>query len=287
MELKEALAPIRRKQVETKSNSLVSSEVVSVTADIAESYLSTSNVNRKRKEKTVIAYAREMLAGNWQLNGETLIFNRDGCLIQGHHRMNAVLAAAKVKPMIEVPMLVVRGVDVEAFDTLDQGSKRSVADVLYIRGESYHIVLASVVRYIGVIEQGGHWNAQFSVREIEAGLAAHSRARYWSRELGKSPVRRFMPSMFASVLTLADEKHSTRKAQEFFNKVESGESLADGDPALTLRRRFLEARSKRAATRMTGAAALHYICAAWNHNLAGEPLYKLIWRENLPAPTVK
>lgn len=287
MELKEALHTIRRKQTDAKKTDQISSAVVSVTADIAASYLATSNVNRKRKEKTVVAYAREMLAGNWQLNGETLIFNQDGMLIQGHHRMNAVLLAAKTKPEIEVPMLVIRGVDVAAFDTLDQGSKRSISDVLYIRGEPYHVILAAVVRFIGVIEQGVHWKTQFSVRDIEAGLEQHSRARYWSRELGKSTLKRLMPSMFASVLVLADEKHSTRKAQEFFNKVESGEDLADGDPALTLRRRFLEARNKRAASRMHGAAALHYICTAWNYHIAGEPLYRLNWRDTYPAPTVK
>lgn len=283
MHMTEALREVRRKTADMRQTETVTSEVIHVTAELARSYLDTSTVNRKTKEKSVRNYASDMVAGNWRLNGESVIFNQDGALIQGHHRMKAVIMAAKMNEAITVPMLIVRGVEPRAFDTLDRGARRSISDVLYIRGESYNTNLATGLRWIGIIEQDGVV-AEFSVSETEACLEQHPRARFWAREFSTSKVKRHMSSMLIAVLTVADEKHSTAEVAKFLDQLEAGVGLVEDSPARRLRERFMEA--KRGPNKIRASTGLYYMATAWNHYIQKRPLKVLRWTERSIFPGV-
>lgn len=89
-------------------------------------------------------WAREILNGNWCLNGETIIIGRSGQVLAGQHRLVALILAEqmwmkdreeypywKTGPTIDV--LVVRGVDEEdkVVNTIDTAKPRDFSDVLY------------------------------------------------------------------------------------------------------------------------------------------------------------
>ena len=48
---------------------------------------------RNRRRDTVTAYAEDMAAGRWKENGETIKFDSEGRLIDGQHRLAAVVKA--------------------------------------------------------------------------------------------------------------------------------------------------------------------------------------------------
>lgn len=103
-----------------------------VTPSIAESWLKlNASTQRNVSQRRVENYARDMRSGRWQVNGETLVFDDGGRLIDGQHRLRAVVVAG-----VPVSMLVVRGVGAKSYKTIDQGQARSLPTVLNENGET-------------------------------------------------------------------------------------------------------------------------------------------------------
>ena len=102
-------------------------EIVTVTPDMARKMLEGNEGNRPKKKSVVARYAAIMLAGNWSLSPDGLIFGRDGRLLQGQHRLSAVIIAD-----VPVDFVVWRDVDDTVFRVLDRGAIRSASDALGI-----------------------------------------------------------------------------------------------------------------------------------------------------------
>ena len=95
-----------------------------ITPKTAEKYLeqNTNNYRRMNRNKVAI-YARDMKNGSWQTNGEAIKFNKRGELVDGQHRLKAIMEAD-----VPVKMLVIR--DVENYVTVyDCGKSRSLREI--------------------------------------------------------------------------------------------------------------------------------------------------------------
>ena len=101
-------------------------EVVTVTPEIADMWLKLNKVNRGIRKNRVDVYAEQMKKGEWQLNGQGISFGTDGSLIDGQHRLNAVIKAG-----VPVRMLVIHNVEASVFDL---GVVRNEADILFFEG---------------------------------------------------------------------------------------------------------------------------------------------------------
>lgn len=103
-------------------------KVEKITPAKAKEYLKR-NVNNPRgknslNRRIVKTYAEDMINGRWELNGECLVFDEDGYLKDGQHRLAAILLSGKT-----IEMCVIRGVgrDVDIFDV---GWKRTVSQMV-------------------------------------------------------------------------------------------------------------------------------------------------------------
>lgn len=104
-----------------KSNDLII-EKLSVDEHLAQKMLSLSLGNRKFSKDNLLFLEKELKSGNFTYkNGESIKFNKNGNLIDGHHRLKAV-----VNTGITTTFLITKGVERE--DTLDSGKKRSLKD---------------------------------------------------------------------------------------------------------------------------------------------------------------
>ena len=90
----------------------------------------------------VDGYARDMKAGRWDPNGESIKIAWDGTVPDGQHRL---LAGMEAK--VPFPSVVVTGVDPAGQDTTDIGIRRKFGDQLTIANEPNAVVLASVARW--------------------------------------------------------------------------------------------------------------------------------------------
>ena len=91
-------------------------EVEKITPEIAKIYYSRSTGNRVINRQAVKTYIAQMKTGRWVLNGETICFDSNGVLRDGHHRLLATIESG-----VTIEVLVVRGVDPAAFLMLYKG----------------------------------------------------------------------------------------------------------------------------------------------------------------------
>lgn len=103
-------------------------EFKTITPEIAKEILEKNHSNRTIRKSHVDRYARDMIAGKWQMNGEPIQIGENGTLKNGQHRLTAI-----IKTGIPVNMLVVTGVP-EDVNTYDTGAKRSHVDLARFDG---------------------------------------------------------------------------------------------------------------------------------------------------------
>jgi hypothetical protein len=94
--------------------------------------------NRKIDQGTVNAYAAEMAGDRWRMTSEPLHFNAAGELIDGQHRLSAV-----IKANVVVWFAVVRNSD----GVLDSGKIRSIADLIKIGSKTAVPVVTAMICY--------------------------------------------------------------------------------------------------------------------------------------------
>lgn len=136
-------------------------EVITITPQLAESILSTSNGNRGFKAAKVNQYARDMSSGKWTANGETIIIDVNGALIDGHHRLSAC-----VKAGIPFETMVVWGAPIDANKTIDMGASRSSHDALSFYGYKNVTSASAIVRILMSLEYGRARSANPSTQEV-------------------------------------------------------------------------------------------------------------------------
>lgn len=113
----------------TTRQPIITSHQVDVDPAEAARLLGTNSENNRLLHKdTVARYARDMRLGQWML-GEPILIDWNGVLIDGQHRLEAI-----IKAEITVPLVIVEGVDPEIRLRLNTGKPRNPQDALRVAG---------------------------------------------------------------------------------------------------------------------------------------------------------
>lgn len=267
------------------------SKFTTVTPKEAVIWLDTKNAhNRPISQSTVERYTQEMKAGRWKVNGQPLIFGKSGNLLNGQHRLKAIIAANK-----SIETMIVWGVEDSTFDTIDDGNKRSLGDVFAVSGEQNPNLLSAGVRFLWVYATG-----QIATRDLRRGTIAtkpvledtlrkhpgmRQSTKFYSL-LKSRPGGLLIPAGTAIGLhylfSLVDEK----KADEFFNVLQSGIGLTEGHPILALRARLI-AGKKESSSNITNSAMYFYTVTTWNAFVEDQPLRRLAFVQDTPPPEIE
>ena len=103
---------------------LKTSNCVIITPEIAKQWLSMSKGNRSISRGAVAKIKADIIAGNWERNGDRIKFLEDGTLYDGHHRLTA--CAESGMPILTDVFII----NDDAKKTIDKGKPRSTADNL-------------------------------------------------------------------------------------------------------------------------------------------------------------
>lgn len=114
---------------------------VLVTPELAEAWLKLNRGNRPVQARRVRMYADDITSGNWKLTHQGIAFSEDGTLIDGQHRLRAVILAG-----VPVEMLVTRGCDSGSFVYLDGGAPRKAGDHLNVLSIKNATTVAGIAR---------------------------------------------------------------------------------------------------------------------------------------------
>lgn len=112
-----------------------------VTPEMAKQFLLQNTSNRGLRRSTVAKYAATMASGNWVLSPEGICFSSLGRLLNGQHRLSAVVASG-----VSVPFLIISNVSEDIFSVLDRGLTRTFSDAVGISKK-----LAEVGRFAALI----------------------------------------------------------------------------------------------------------------------------------------
>lgn len=105
---------------------------------LAKKYLICNSRNRDQRSKWIADLAGRMARGEWVFTAETVSFDEDGYLIDGQHRLEAILMSG-----VTLQMLVARGFPRKAFDVIDRGKRRNDRDLL--GGSEKHTQVVSFI----------------------------------------------------------------------------------------------------------------------------------------------
>lgn len=203
-----------------------------VTPAQAKEYLERRLPNRNLNEATALRYASDMSNGRWLNNGQGIVFDEQGNLIDGQHRMRAVLISG-----VSISMLVVRGAPARAMETMDTGRARNLSDVLHIRGFKNSVVMAATARIAWNYAAGVNYSYTPSKATLLSLVVGHphiDRAVTTVEFAKRAGMVTRSPMAALLALATAGDK-LLKEAQEFTDGVVYGEGLWKGDARLTLR----------------------------------------------------
>lgn len=201
----------------------------------AKEYLDRNMNNRPLKEGVVSKYVEDIQEGRFDFNGESIIFSNTGRLLDGQHRLEAV-----VRTGVELIFVVARGIPDKAFDTIDLGKNRSVGDIMNILGNKGGAEIGATAR-IAMAFESGSLNIRGSGRKpvTQKQVVNYIYANPYLSEIVdqvKHARGQLTVSPLAAVLFLGNKNRQfNSKVAAFLEAVNTGENLTRGNPVYTLR----------------------------------------------------
>ncbi len=239
----------------------VTTTTETITPALAEQWLEKNKDNRPLRDHHVRLLAKEMREGRWRLNGEAIVFDENGDLLDGQHRLWAAFDHQQTFQSV-----VVRGVDPASFDTIDSGMKRSAGDVLAKAGISYGTLTGAAVRLVHFYATGrrDHMAVQrMSNSETMALVQKYGGLPRAIEMVGPRAGLKAVVSqtaLAAAVYFMLED--DAEAAAQFCAALESGVDLKRGDGRLTLRNLLINA--KGLGRRLHHRVQFALIIKAWN-----------------------
>lgn len=240
--------------------------------------------NRKQRTSDVDDWAAEMAQGRWRETHQGVAIARDGVILDGQHRLQAIIDSG-----VTVNLLVVVGLDPEVFTVIDTGRRRTSADALGMVGEANVNQLAAITRacydYDDAMANGRavshrkrlHHDVLLAYRAgKEKQLAEATRVSGGMRGGGLKVNK---TAAGAAYFLIKREAGDDEAVDTFFDQIRTGLDLRNTDPVYALRR-FI---SKDAAPKKDRHLAV--ILKAWSLHAQGRGATTLMWRvdEEMPA----
>lgn len=243
---------------------------------MAKEMLKKRRPNRSIRMALLNRLINDIKSGNWHLTGETIIFDDEGYLIDGQHRLRACVEAA----MPIISYVVLGGIDKDAQLYTDIGAARTPGDALHMMGHADANVLAATLRWIHRYHTGTmRYKAQILSRaELIASLSKYEHLPK-SIFYGRRTLKFMTLSMGTALHYLMAEKDRSL-ANQFFTELAEG-SDDRNSPIFVLREKLITY-GRRAAKHPE-----HYLAAwtikAWNLLRDGRKAKIIIWQPEAPS----
>ncbi len=126
--------------------------LMTITPAMAQLWLQLHNkFNRVLKPSVIEQYRRDLLADRkWPVTHQGIAFDWNGQLIDGQHRLTALVKAAAERPAVAVTMYVTTGLDPLTRAVVDTHSKRNAVDVFTLSGRKTEYGTISANSAIGM-----------------------------------------------------------------------------------------------------------------------------------------
>ncbi|WP_020501187.1 hypothetical protein [Sciscionella marina] len=266
------------------------SKVQKITPKKAETMLEANTSNRPLSKPVVRAFAEAMRRGEWQVTHQGIAFDTNGVLVDGQHRLAAIIAAGG-----PVEMTVFTEVPPDTFDVLDTGKRRNAADVLAIEGEKSAIILAAMLRTVWLFENrpDSSWSggaASVTNHQILETLEAHPGIRDFVGLGERVAVETAMiKSAAGAACYLVDSANGHTGLEDWYDGIIEGAGLQRSDPRLVFRNTMFRLARKQAGQVQRRRETREHIALylkAFNAWATGEELGQLRYTPREPLSAV-
>lgn len=268
----------------------IHSKVETIGPEQAHAYIERMVCNRVVSAANVARLAEAMRRGEWDLNGEPIILDKNGLLLDGQHRLLAVIESG-----VSIQALVVRGVEKSAFDSIDTGKARTASDICSMLNlpfsSGYGAALSWIYRWeSGKLGSRGAGPAGKATNPIVRSLARRypevreSVEWIYARRFKEGPSIRFLCRAYMMFAHWAFHKAYPRKADSFFESLASGANLDTTDPVYALRRRLIGTIGAQART--LDHVLLAWTIKSWNAYVKGSAIGTLRFKADEDYPEI-
>lgn len=223
--------------IEMQESEALRFEYGDVTPELAQHYLTYNTENRNLRQRHVERLASDMSKGAYVANHQGIAFDTEGKLIDGQHRLHAIVQSG-----VTVQMMIARDVPVEARRYIDTGARRSASD--FQPGQHVNTRSAAARILIGVSNTSPLTVSRLSTEMQKVTIADLHRVmdddQDWGADLARwsgdaRAAAKALRGIGAGPLLAAAVLYPNH-GDEFLTKVRDGVNLSPGDPALALLR---------------------------------------------------
>ena len=253
-----------------------------ITPERAKELLLSSQGNRKIKSHAVESYARDIRQGNWAVINNGIAIDKNGNLMDGHHRCHAIISTG-----IPVSMLVVYGVDRNDMAKIDRGRARLVGDILAIefpKLSNPRLVACMAKWLIAYYKDDRKYFHQGDLRtaspsEIESFVFENEQELEEASKYIGGPYKESALTTARFILNRVDPLATS----EFFSLLVGGS--VQNSPTRTLEKALISF-SEKAGTRSEKSMidAIAIIFKAWNFWRKGKECQRIVFRATEPYP---
>lgn len=239
----------------------IESKVVLVTAADATALLARNVRNRTIGSSNLTKLITDLENGDYVFNGDSIVIATNGCVIDGQHRLTAVIQTG-----ISIMVTIVTGVHPDAQSDIDNGKSRTLADHLEILGETNPNMLGGTLTGIQAYEKGARGTTSALGITNSTGLAflrEHPEIRQISSEA--ATLAKKIPSLTGKQIATAIwafDNIDTDDRRDFFYKLSTGAGLSEDHPVLALRAKLLKEVTSNA--KLSNVHKMALLFKAWN-----------------------
>jgi hypothetical protein len=261
--------------------------IMEVTPAQAQKWLEGNVDNRNLREPRVLQYAQILQRHEWELTGDAIVFDEDGTLLNGQHRLSAIVVTG-----IPARLIILRGVPAKSQEVMDTGLARTLSDQLQRRGVPYYTFVSGALFWLHRMEYAEktghpHYADQSQRPTFRQLLALYENHKTLAEQTSK--VSKLVNNLkLRAGATLAiyhrlrllqlEDPNIPQEVEIFFRSWLEGTDLKANDPIFRLREWCLEDAAKRHTRgRAPDYRYVAYVIIAWNKWRDGEPVRQLKW----------
>lgn len=251
-----------------------------LTPELATELLERNRMNRPLSDSHVARIAGQIKVGRWRFNGDTIKISDTQDVLDGQHRLWAVIEAKK-----PVETLIVYGIERDAFATVDTLRKpRSGGDVIALAGTPrYRNVIAGALQWLIRWQKSCLEDFKAPQHRVENADIEHAFANHPAivRAVERAMALRGLanPSVMAFIYYVMVNRNSDL-AERMMATLENPAGVGVNDPFFRFRSYFTADHHRRKEPLMTIALAFK----AANAAARGQKLQALSWKSQGKSP---
>jgi hypothetical protein len=249
-----------------------------ITPEVAQELLNRqSDLQRKVNAIHLGRLTNVMANGSWKdLNGDSIKFDKDGFLIDGQHRLLAVINSKKT-----IKTYVALGLDKDDIYFIDLWHKtRGTSDVFKMKGVDNYCVIASAAASLWRYDNGSFADkVTYPDPEETFKYFMQNQGLIISAKYGET-VKKMIGKSLATFLHYTFARINQNQASRFFEDWSTGANLNADSPILQLRNRLMYNKREDVQMKLDPVNQVALVILAWNAIRENKKYTKLRWTGN-------